>query len=635
MNTKIKTLNNKAAYFTAFGFCIIFAVVVTMSIVLLSMCYDISNMPNTEEGLMPEIQAWLENIAERAGHQISLYWIYIILGGVGFLATLVYLLVSCGKRDEDGNIIISWFDKIFAEIQLVLLVLAGAGVVGLTILWYEYNISSLFVLEQIVDGENLGKPVIEAFENMYGYGTGYTDYGFSPEWVEVLFLILGAAVCFGVGIALIVSLIKKVRAGQFWRNSIVGGLILFIIRTVQESDNVFWKVMLIAVIGCLMSATIVGAVLVLIVIFVFVPRACKKYNAIKNGVSEVASGNLNYKIPTKGNGELDRLAQEINEISEASSIAVQNELKNQRLKTELISNVSHDIKTPLTSMITYVDLMRTEGLDSVHAPEYLDIIDEKTRRLQKLTEDLFEAAKASSGDLPVRMDRIEMVSMMNQSLAEFDDKFLANNLEVVFNPTMSKAYVQADGQLLWRVIENMLVNVTKYALAGSRVYIDLTEKTSNLVVLDVKNISRDQLNISAEELMERFKRGDSSRATEGSGLGLSIAKDLTKLMGGWFEIAIDGDLFKASVALGKAPEPAGGEPEGSYFEQDTANLDPAVEVANAPSDVNAEFEQEMNTPQEMGTETEMNAEQEIFSEENAPLEAEEGAVGNLPENVKG
>ena len=201
-------------------------------------------------------------------------------------------------------------------------------------------------------------------------------------------------------------------------------------------------------------------------------------------------------------------------------------------------------------MITYVDLLKVEGLDSPNAPEYLRIVDEKTQRLKKLTEDLFDAAKASSGAMPVDIQQLELVSLINQALAETEERFEARNLNVIFSNKADSVHVMADGQLLWRVMENLFVNASKYALAGSRVYVDLIENGENLTV-EVKNMSEAHLNISADELMERFQRGDASRNTEGSGLGLSIARDLTELMNGEFAISVDGDLFKASVTLKK------------------------------------------------------------------------------------
>lgn len=314
------------------------------------------------------------------------------------------------------------------------------------------------------------------------------------------------------------------------------------------------KVVLITLLICIGSATVVLAPVLAILIIVFAPKWINHFEEIKKGVNEVKSGNLTYKIPVHGEGELDELAKGINEISEASNVAIQNELKNQRMKTDLISNVSHDLKTPLTSIITYIDLLKREGLDSADAPKYLDILDQKSIRLKKLTEDLFDAAKASSGAIPVKFEKMDLLSLINQGLGEMSDRIEASNLEFRLTAEKEKHYVRADGQLLWRVVENLLGNVLKYAQENSRVYIDIKEQGGGngklpMTVLEIKNISKVELNIDADELMERFKRGDESRSTEGSGLGLAIAKDLVRLQNGWFEIFIDGDLFKAVVML--------------------------------------------------------------------------------------
>jgi signal transduction histidine kinase len=321
-----------------------------------------------------------------------------------------------------------------------------------------------------------------------------------------------------------------------------------------------FKVMAVLILGAILCATWIGTILVIVLIIFLVPKIVEEYLEIKKGVEEVKNGNLTYKIPVnedaKGvRGEFARLASDINDISQASNIAIQNELKSQRLKTELISNVSHDLKTPLTSMVSYIHLLKQEGLDSPNAPEYLEILDSKTQRLKVLTENLFEAAKASSGAIPVNMEDIDLSSMLTQTLAEMEEKLSARNLAVQIKNECENMRVRADGQLLWRVLENLLGNVSKYALENSRVYIDLSEHNvgeNGFVKIEVKNISKDELNISADELMERFKRGDESRNTEGSGLGLAIAKDLVQMMNGIFEITVDGDLFKAIVMLEKA-----------------------------------------------------------------------------------
>jgi signal transduction histidine kinase len=209
--------------------------------------------------------------------------------------------------------------------------------------------------------------------------------------------------------------------------------------------------------------------------------------------------------------------------------------------------VSHDLKTPLTSIITYTDLLKKEGLRSKRAPEYLDVLEEKGQRLKKLTDDLFEAAKASSGAVPASVERVDLLSLVHQEIAETETLFKANGLEVIINAPDEHYYVSADGNLLWRVMENIFRNAGKYALSGSRVYIDL--RRAERVVFTMKNISAVKLNIPADELMERFQRGDENRTTEGSGLGLAIARDLVRLQHGHFDIIIDGDLFKAVIEL--------------------------------------------------------------------------------------
>jgi len=218
------------------------------------------------------------------------------------------------------------------------------------------------------------------------------------------------------------------------------------------------------------------------------------------------------------------------------------------MKAELVTNVSHDLKTPLTSIITYIDLLKTEGLASDNAPKYLDVLDKKSQRLKVLTEDLFEAAKAASGNVSIKREELDVGSLLTQGLAELSDRIEDSGLDFRLNIPEDKLSVQADGKLLWRAIENIISNVLKYALVGSRVYIDATAR-ANHVNLIFKNISATPLNIEPEELVERFKRGDESRSTEGSGLGLAIAKSLVELQGGTFTIDIDGDLFKVTIAL--------------------------------------------------------------------------------------
>ena len=569
---------------------------------------EISSKEMQENLAWIENSPWVVNFADENAQSDLLSWLLLALVALAivFCAALMILCVQTGRlgRAADGSIQLNRFDRVWSEVLLILGCGGAGGAVALAAplyeIWFYVSIKGVYT------------------------PTHPSDYAFGLSNTAVWILcISGMAVCILLALLCFVSLVKKLKARMFWEKSFFGGIALSIYRGIASSDKTMVKVMALLIGGMLLSMTWFGAVLVLAAIILCVPRLVRQYLAIRSGVSEVKSGNLAHRIPVetdrRGNvGELGRLAADINEISQASNLAVQNELKNQRMKTELISNVSHDLKTPLTSMVSYIDLMKQEGLDSPHAPEYLEILDEKTQRLKVLTENLFEAAKASSGAIPVHMETIDLGSLVSQSLGEMSERLTAQKLDIIVGNHCAQGpdaagmqdaeggvlsagpRVMADGQLLWRVIENLLGNVSKYALPGSRVYLDISSvnrkagsaagttasagipgtsqnaaagragttasagcstsagtapagaAANGFVLLEVKNISRDRLNISADELMERFKRGDESRNTEGSGLGLAIARDLTKLMDGVFEINVDGDLFKASVLLKQA-----------------------------------------------------------------------------------
>ena len=254
------------------------------------------------------------------------------------------------------------------------------------------------------------------------------------------------------------------------------------------------------------------------------------------------------------------LAKAVNRIGDSVREAVETSMKDERLKADLITNVSHDLKTPLTSIINYVDLIKRERVDNPKVQEYIEVLDTKSQRLKQLTEDLLEASKISSGNIVLHMERINLVELLNQTLGEFSEKFEQKGLISVVNAPSQAVYVLADSRRSYRVMENLFNNIYKYALEGTRIYIDLgfTEWKSADgsgsqagVFLSLKNISAMELNVAPEELTERFIRGDESRTTEGSGLGLSIAKNLTEAMNGMFEISIDGDLFKVVLVFPK------------------------------------------------------------------------------------
>lgn len=273
------------------------------------------------------------------------------------------------------------------------------------------------------------------------------------------------------------------------------------------------------------------------------------FGRVRKGTEIIAAGNLNHQIETAHlPADLKGHAEALNNISGGLTTAVNEQMKSERFKAELITNVSHDLKTPLTSIINYVNLLKTTDQTDPRAQTYIEVLDRKSLRLKKLTEDLVEASKASTGVLAVNREKIGMAQLLDQALGEYEEKLEEKRLAVVRTVPEGESYVYADGRHLWRVIDNLLSNCAKYALEGTRVYIELV-RGKGTVSLSVKNISREALNVPPERLMERFVRGEESRSTEGSGLGLSIARSLTELQGGTFELAVDGDLFKAVVTL--------------------------------------------------------------------------------------
>ena len=270
---------------------------------------------------------------------------------------------------------------------------------------------------------------------------------------------------------------------------------------------------------------------------------------LREAGQRLAGGDFDYKVDTsRMYWEFRRHGENLNSIGAGMAIAVEQRMKSERLKTELITNVSHDIKTPLTSIINYTDLLQRPELTEAERAEYLEVLGRQSRRLKKLTEDLVEASKASTGNIQTNLAPTNVEELINQAVAEYSERLQAGRLEPVVSVERPDLTALADGRLLWRVLDNLLGNAVKYALAGTRVYLD-ARTDGDRVRISVKNISREPLNISADELMERFVRGDASRTTEGSGLGLNIARSLTALQQGTFDITVDGDLFRADIRL--------------------------------------------------------------------------------------
>ena len=317
--------------------------------------------------------------------------------------------------------------------------------------------------------------------------------------------------------------------GAFW-----AFLLMFMGLNVYETDNL------------IIGFTIMSAVVTVVILL-----AAIAFQRVKQCGEKIVNGDLENKVDTSFMfGDIKDFAESLNNINNGLQAALDDKMRSERFKTELITNVSHDIKTPLTSIVNYVDLIKKENCDNKKVNEYIEVLDRQSNRLKKLIEDLVEASKASTGNLSVELTRCNLSLLINQAVGEFSERLEAKNLQIIQLLDDGDIYIMADGRRLWRVFDNLLNNICKYAMNGTRVYIDLSSDNGKAVIT-FRNISEQPINVSAEELTERFVRGDRSRNTEGSGLGLSIAKSLTELQNGVFEIITDGDLFKARLTFDK------------------------------------------------------------------------------------
>ena len=477
-------------------------------------------------------------------------FIPLLLGSLLFFAvTLVYLLTAAGCA-KNGEICPSGLNRLPLDIYAV-------GVCGGIVLL-----------------------VLLLAELLQNFGRGY--YGIWDN-IPLCMMILGVGV-FGIallGIGFLFAFVAqaKVKGGYWWRHSVCGWCLqqlVSFVRWVRRGLRYFYRgcravVRLLPLIWQWILAA-VGMMLSVILFFLFVVVSSSYaqlfwifmcmlavaadialvcygawcFGKLLQSVRRMAQGNLNHQIDTRYlYGCFLDFADRLNSLAGAAQQAAEQRMKSERMKTELITNVSHDIKTPLTSIINYVDLLQKPHNEEDHAA-YLEVLDRQSLRLKKLVDDLMDMSKASSGNMTVEMDQVDATEAINQALGEFADKLEAVGLTPVFRHPDSPVLMRADGRLLWRVLSNILSNAVKYAMPNTRLYVDLMVLQGN-AVLAVKNISRDQLNVNAEELMERFVRGDTSRNTEGSGLGLNIAKSLVELQNGQMHLMVDGDLFKVTL----------------------------------------------------------------------------------------
>ena len=460
-----------------------------------------------------------------------------IFGSVLWLIGMVWLTVTAGRRPEDEEIHLNGFDRWYTEI-------AAGTVIGI---WLAGTIIS----GTLIANSSLG-------------------YSHAVVTVIVTCLICGTYTMawFLIGY---LSLVRRIKAGTLWKNSLIRTVLKWIgkcsgkladfARAFSRNTAEKIKVLLVGgaflflqflIIGCVFSGAgvfLLALMAVDVAVMIFAIRKADGQDRIMDGLKKISDGELQYKIKTDTlTGKQKVMAEYINNIGSGLDAAVENSLKKERMQTELITNVSHDLKTPLTSIINYVDLMKRENPTDPKIQEYLRILDEKSQRLKVLTEDVVEASKASTGNIKLEMNDIDFVEMVQQVIGEFEEKFQEKNLTMMVHFTDEPSIIYADGQRMWRVLENVFGNVVKYAMEGTRVYAEISNRNKK-VTFSLKNISAQPLNISADELTERFIRGDVARNTEGSGLGLSIAKSLTELQGGEFKLYLDGDLFKVMITF--------------------------------------------------------------------------------------
>lgn len=483
--------------------------------------------------------AIMNNILDKISIFKEYCYFIIPVSTILIILILMYLIISIGyKKGEDG-IVLNDFDKTPLEIIIFFAIIIGC---------------IPFILLE----------------------------GITRDYNGIISLVVTGGLVIYVLCAIILNTtIKRIKSKTFFKSTITGKILKLICvcgGVVYHKLKIVWDTLTyssdlkvkVIIKFIIISALAIFIFLVfhnsgMVVVLEFILIAVTLYKIIKfiKNCSQIErklkemyeEDNSNKLYEEDFENEFKNSVRYLNNISNGFENAIQDRMKSERMKIELITNVSHDIKTPLTSIINYVDLLKKENINNEQAKEYIEILDSKSQRLKKLTEDLVEASKVSTGNISLNLEKINVVELVKQATGEFEDKFKKRGLETIINADKNEVDIMADSRYMYRIIENLFSNVSKYALENSRVYIDIKQsKEDNLannVIIEVKNISKDKLNISAEELMQRFVRGDKSRTTEGSGLGISIAQNLTELQKGKFELKLDGDLFKVKIIFAK------------------------------------------------------------------------------------
>lgn len=449
--------------------------------------------------------------------------VYGFIAGITALGCFVFLLCSAAHRSGTEDCVLLRQDKMPYDLYLTAAILLGTGLCAMLVECVAYELNTV-------------KAVAAA-------------------------LILACLA--GVFMALCMTTAARIKTGTLFKNTLIYRLCTGVgmgASSMLSSISGAWRFSL-AFAGYLLINALLSyrfftrggffTFLILLAInggaLYLLLNMIRQMRTLSAAGQAMANGDLSYCVNTSGmKREFREHGENLNSIGRGMAIAVNERMKSERFKTELITNVSHDLKTPLTSIVTYIDLLQKEDIQDEKAKEYINTIARQSKKLKKLTEDLIDASKASSGALNVNMERVNISELLRQSSAEYGERMEAVNITPVVNMPEEDIYVRADGRLLWRVVENLLQNICKHGMPGTRAYLEARTENGRAVV-SFKNISQQQLNIPVEELLERFVQGDESRSRGGSGLGLSIAESLTELMKGKLKLSLDGDLFKVEL----------------------------------------------------------------------------------------
>lgn len=523
----------------------------------LVLSYDAYSFINITGKCYVDVEAAVDNIKASNPEMVQYIGVWNtkskgILAGFAVVLLLcivmsIFSMVNAGVKTGKETITLGRFERAPTELVLAMVVCSVAAAVGICV---ESGIASMCV-------------------NQYRNYTFESENIFVSENIQYIAFLVPVACLYSVALFFFNNMVAKVKAGTFLADCLIIRALKWIagkakacFRYVKSHMSLtqkgVWAYIGITIVEIIFVAILAAGSmrgLLWVVIYIILKWLCIvgivayiiQTQELYKCAKEMAEGNLDRKADTSKMFWVFRAhGEHLNQISDGMSKAVEARMKSEHLKTELITNVSHDIKTPLTSIINYVDLLQKDDMDEKTRQEYIEVLSRQSARLKKLIEDLVEASKASTGNIQINWAEIDANMLLEQAVAEYEDKLANAGLKVVFTRSEVPAVIRADGQHLWRVFDNLLANISKYAMPGTRVYASVIHETGS-VRIEFKNISREALNVSSDELMERFVRGDSSRNTEGSGLGLSIANSLCTLMRADFKLSIDGDLFKAVI----------------------------------------------------------------------------------------